>query len=86
MPAGKPAPDVYLLACRHLGVEAKDCVAIVDSPHGLAAALAAGMQVLWVTDREDVAGEGVRKVKTLADLGEGDWNAILNGDARITVP
>ncbi len=84
--AGKPAPDVYLLACRHLGVEARDCVAIEDSRHGVAAALAAGMAVLWVTDLPDQAPAGVRKEKTLADAGEGLWIAILSGEPEIKVP
>jgi len=83
---GKPAPDVYLLACRRLGIEAKDCVAIEDSPHGMAAARAAGMQVVWVTDRKDSAGEGVRKVKGLLDLGAEDWKKILRKNPGIASP
>lgn len=43
VPAGKPAPDVYLEAARRLGVPPEECVAIEDSPTGLAAVLAAGM-------------------------------------------
>ena len=39
----KPAPDVYLLAARRLGVPPDACVAFEDSPRGLAAAHAAGM-------------------------------------------
>jgi HAD superfamily hydrolase (TIGR01509 family) len=42
----KPAPDVYLLAARHLGAEPSDCVVIEDSPAGAAAALAAGMRAI----------------------------------------
>jgi len=30
----KPAPDVYLLAAKRLGVTAKNCLAIEDSPNG----------------------------------------------------
>jgi HAD superfamily hydrolase (TIGR01509 family) len=40
---GKPAPDVYLLAAEKIGVSARDCVAIEDSPIGMRAAIAAGM-------------------------------------------
>ena len=39
----KPAPDVYLLAAKRLGVPAEHCAAFEDSPRGLAAAHAAGM-------------------------------------------
>ncbi|MGI4789454.1 MAG: HAD family hydrolase [Janthinobacterium lividum] len=39
----KPAPDVYLLAAKRLGVPPQRCAAFEDSPRGLAAAHAAGM-------------------------------------------
>ena len=47
---GKPAPDIFLLAAQETGVDASDCVVIEDSPAGVAAALAAGMQVVAVPD------------------------------------
>ncbi|WP_035603312.1 HAD-IA family hydrolase [Haloferula sp. BvORR071] len=83
---GKPAPDVYLLACRRLGVEATDCVAIEDSRRGVAAALAAGMQVVWATDLPDAPADKVRKTKTLAEIGEGEWKSLLGEEAEIRVP
>ena len=45
---GKPAPDIFLVAARELGVEPADCVVVEDSPAGVAAARAAGMQVVGV--------------------------------------
>ena len=39
---GKPAPDIYIKAARLIGLEASQCVAIEDSPIGLAAASASG--------------------------------------------
>ena len=39
---GKPAPDIYVKAARLIGLDAGDCVAIEDSPIGLAAASASG--------------------------------------------
>src|SRR5262249_5685491 len=39
----KPAPDLYLLAADRLGVNPAGCLAIEDTPTGLAAAKAAGM-------------------------------------------
>ncbi|MHB1973604.1 MAG: HAD-IA family hydrolase, partial [Acidimicrobiales bacterium] len=46
--AAKPAPDVYLDACRRLGVEPARAVAVEDSLNGLAAARAAGMRCVAV--------------------------------------
>jgi HAD superfamily hydrolase (TIGR01509 family) len=43
---GKPAPDVYLEACRRLGIEPAGCAAIEDSASGLRSAHAAGMRVI----------------------------------------
>jgi HAD superfamily hydrolase (TIGR01509 family) len=40
---GKPAPDLFLLAARTLGVEAGVCAVVEDSPFGVQAAHAAGM-------------------------------------------
>jgi pseudouridine-5'-monophosphatase len=47
---GKPAPDIYLVAARELGVEPARCLAIEDAPAGVEAARAAGMQVVAVPD------------------------------------
>jgi len=43
---GKPAPDLYLHAAERLGVDAHCSLAVEDSVHGIAAANAAGMQVI----------------------------------------
>lgn len=47
----KPAPDIFLLAAEKLGVPAKDCLVVEDSPKGFDAANAAGMQCLMVYPR-----------------------------------
>jgi mannitol-1-/sugar-/sorbitol-6-/2-deoxyglucose-6-phosphatase len=47
---GKPAPDVYLTAARRLGVAAAGCLALEDSPNGIASARAAGMRCVAVPD------------------------------------
>ncbi|HWY19290.1 MAG TPA: HAD family phosphatase [Solirubrobacteraceae bacterium] len=44
----KPAPDIYLEACRRLGAEPGASAALEDSPTGVAAAAAAGMYVVGV--------------------------------------
>lgn len=48
--AGKPAPDVYLTAARHLNVAPENCLALEDSPNGARAAVAAGMTCYAVPD------------------------------------
>lgn len=42
----KPAPDIFLLAARKLGVAPSDCMVIEDSSAGVAAGKAAGMYVV----------------------------------------
>ena len=46
----KPRPDIYLMACRELGIEPKQAYAIEDSPNGIRAAHAAGMKPIMVPD------------------------------------
>ncbi len=48
----KPAPDIFLIAAQKLGVEPAECVVLEDSPAGVDAALAAGMQVVAMPDAE----------------------------------
>lgn len=45
---GKPAPDIYLYAAKKLGMEPAACIALEDTPPGLASAKAAGMLVVQV--------------------------------------
>jgi len=46
--AAKPAPDAYLAAAAALGLVPQACVAVEDTPRGVAAARAAGMRVVAV--------------------------------------
>jgi beta-phosphoglucomutase-like phosphatase (HAD superfamily) len=43
---GKPAPDIFLLAAKTIGVGASDCIVIEDSIGGVRAGVAAGMTVI----------------------------------------
>lgn len=45
---GKPAPDIYRLACERLGVDPSDAIALEDSASGIAAAKSAGLTVIGV--------------------------------------
>jgi beta-phosphoglucomutase len=44
----KPAPDVYLLAAKKLGVAPRNCVVFEDSAVGITAARGAGMRVVGI--------------------------------------
>jgi len=60
----KPAPDIYLLAAKRLGVAPANTVAIEDSGPGIAAARAAGMKTVaiphWLTERHDLSAADLR--------------------------
>ncbi len=71
---GKPAPDVYLTAARRLGVAAADCLALEDSPNGVASAKAAGMRCVAVPDPLLAANPRYREadlvLRSLTDLDD----------------
>ncbi|MGA2864397.1 MAG: HAD family phosphatase [Verrucomicrobiota bacterium] len=50
VPRGKPAPDIFLRAAQLLGVAPQGCCVVEDSKPGVAAGLAAGMQVIAITN------------------------------------
>lgn len=43
---GKPNPAIYTLTAYHLDIDPSDCIAVEDSPNGIAAAKAAGMHCI----------------------------------------
>lgn len=63
----KPAPDVYLEACRRLGVAPGDAVALEDSALGARAARAAGLFVVAVPSTPGTALDADLVVPSLAD-------------------
>ena len=58
---GKPAPDAFLLAARHLGLPPEACLVIEDSTSGLAAARAGGFMAV-----------GLRRSADMDHLGDAD--------------
>lgn len=68
---GKPAPDVFLLAAKRLGVDAKDCLILEDSKAGIKAGKASGAMVFMVPDMFTVDKECEDTAdRILTDLGE----------------
>ena len=69
---GKPAPDIFLLAAQKLGIEPARAAVIEDSPNGVRAGHAAGMQVYLVPDiiapTPQIEAMTHEVLSTLADL------------------
>lgn len=53
----KPAPDIYLLACKKLGVKPHTAYAVEDSHNGIRAAYRAGMMPIMIPDQQPVTEE-----------------------------
>ena len=69
----KPAPDGYQLGLQRLGLAAADCVAVEDSPRGLRAARAAGLECIVVRNqmnRHHAFDDAFCVVDSSAELGE----------------
>jgi HAD superfamily hydrolase (TIGR01509 family) len=75
---GKPAPDLFLLAAREMGVAPERCVVVEDAEVGIRAARAAGMAVLGFAARTpmDKLARADHVFKDMAELP-----ALLLGDA-----
>jgi HAD superfamily hydrolase (TIGR01509 family) len=68
---GKPAPDVFLLAARRMGIPPAECLAFEDSDPGVHAARTAGMRVVIIPDRKPPAPEAAAAAwKILPSLSE----------------
>jgi HAD superfamily hydrolase (TIGR01509 family) len=72
VPRKKPAPDIYHWVLKRLELPAEACIAIEDSPPGLAAARAAGLPTV-VTVSAYTAGQPFPDaVSVISDLGDPD--------------
>jgi len=79
---GKPDPEPYLLAAARLGLPAAECLAIEDSPSGIASAEAAGCLVVAVPNQVPVEPAPTRTVlSTLAGLSLPELVSLAAGTA-----
>ncbi len=67
---GKPAPDVYLLAAKKLGVSPADCLVLEDAPKGVQAAKSAGMICFAIPSNETKGLDFSQADKVLNSLAE----------------
>jgi HAD superfamily hydrolase (TIGR01509 family) len=66
---GKPDPEPYLRAATLLGADPRSCVALEDSPNGVASAQAAGCQVVAVPSLVPITAQPGRVIAdSLADV------------------
>jgi len=80
---GKPDPDPYLRAAELLGVPARECLAVEDSPAGSLAAERAGMAVLVVPCEMPVpGGPGRTERESLIGLSAGDLRSAYSQGAH----
>jgi HAD superfamily hydrolase (TIGR01509 family) len=77
---GKPAPEPYLAAAAALGLDPTECVAIEDSPTGVASALAAGCATLGVPHVVPIAAApGLTLVDSLVGVSVADLGRLRTG-------
>jgi HAD superfamily hydrolase (TIGR01509 family) len=75
---GKPHPEAYLVAAERLGVDPGACIAIEDSPTGVASAEAAGCVVIAIPHRVSIPqAQGRRFARELTDLSVDDLRAMI---------
>lgn len=79
--AGKPAPDVYLLVAKEIGVQPGRCLVFEDVPMGILAGKNAGMTVCAVED--DFSAPQRDKKRELADYYIQDYNDIKSGTYEV---
>ncbi len=78
---GKPDPEPYLTAAERLGVEPAACVAIEDSPTGIASARAAGVPTLGVEAVVPVPRQdGLSRAASLTDVDPATLGRIASGE------
>ncbi len=75
---GKPHPTPYVMGAEECGFAPEECLAIEDSPTGVASARAAGCPVLGIPNVRSIReGPGVTVMPSLEGLGVDDLPAVV---------
>ena len=67
IPNGKPAPDIYLLGAKELGLKPEECLALEDSPTGILSAYRAGCLPVMIPDLDQPEEEAQKLLFAKAD-------------------
>lgn len=59
----KPDPEIYLMACKSLGLNPAECIAVEDSFNGIKSAHAAGMKCCMIPDKV----QPTQEIKAMCD-------------------
>ena len=78
---GKPAPDLFLLAARTMGVAPERCLVIEDSAPGIEAARRAGMRCYHYTGGKHLRGSEPAAYETAPRLD--NWNAFAEREPAL---
>lgn len=73
---GKPFPDVYQYACSTMGLAPSECLAVEDSPNGLASAFKAGCITVFVPDLSGI-DDSIREYITFHFTSLDDLESVL---------
>ncbi|MGN0255820.1 MAG: HAD family hydrolase [Chordicoccus sp.] len=62
---GKPAPYVYLAACRQIGIRPEEALAVEDAPNGIKSAHDAGCDVIMIPDLTQPTNEDLSMTRAV---------------------
>ena len=70
----KPDPEIYLAACKELGIMPSNALALEDAPNGIRSAYAAGLYPVMIPDLvepdDEIRGMAYRVLHSLYDVRE----------------
>ena len=78
---GKPAPDIYLLVAKELGVSPEHCLVFEDIPNGMKAGKSAGMTVIGIKD--EASAKDLDEILSICDAYADDFYDLLEGRIEV---